>query len=178
MRYFAIAVRLLAGLAILAACSRGSGNQGASSGADTAAPSDQSGSGQATSDAPGIRMRVVLAGGPDAGTHESTPAGSTCIPYQSATLNGLGMAYASEDTAAKGISYLDFGTSQRVPTAVPIDSFGFQINIGHNDYEIRPGRGSGTGKATVTGRSPRFVASLSGKTKEGVGVDARLECLK
>lgn len=176
-------LRSLAPLLALAAAGACAG--GADDGADagdasaTEAPAE-------TGD-PGVRMHIVLTGGPHAGTYEASPAGSECLDYQSGGVDGLGIAYYAGSNV-HGIASIDFGTKAKVPTAGSIDRFGFTVGIGDGTedmanmmgvpYRVRPEQQQGTGTATVSGTAPRYTVRVSGTTAEGVGVEATLECLR
>ena len=156
------------------------------SGAD-ASDADAAADGGSADQPAGVRARVVLTGGPDAGTYEGTPAGATCIDYQSGGIDGLGAAYYAEP-GSKGIVSIDFGTKSKVPTAGETRSFGFTVGIAKaptdaitamgTSYIVRPEDGRGTGTATVAGSAPRYTVRVAGTTADGVKVDATLECLQ
>lgn len=180
--------RLLALLLVcasLAACAGADEDDPSASGADAGAESADAG--EAAAEEAGVRVRVVLTGGPHAGTHEATPPGSTCIDYQSTGIDGLGVAHYAGPVES-GIASIDFGTKTKVPTSGSIDRFGFTVGIGDGtsdplkamgvSYVVRPERGQGTGMATVTGSAPRYTVRVTGTTAQGVGVDATLECLR
>jgi hypothetical protein len=134
-----------------------------------------------------VKAHVVLTGGSHSGTYDATPAGSSCLNYQSTSLDGLGIAYFGEP-GTKGIASIDFGTQAKVPTAGATDDFGFTVGIGTGDtsalaamgtnFVVRPKDGRGKGTATVKGSGPRYTVVVSGTTDDGVKVDATLECLK
>ena len=174
---------LLLALSTLGACG-GDADAEAAPGADA---SDSETPADAADAEAGVRMRIVLSGGPHAGTYEATPAGSSCLDYQSTGIDGLGIAhYAGSDV--KGIASIDFGTKAKVPTGGSTGNFGFTVGIGEgtNDplkvmgvpYIVRPERGQGKGTATVTGSAPRYTVRVTGTTDQGVGVEATLECLE
>lgn len=132
----------------------------------------------------GLRVHVVLTGGPNAGTHDATPPGGACIDYASAGADGVGIAYFADPEKVKsGIGQIDYGTNKIAEARAGTNNFGFSIAFADSSnaggaYSLHPDRGQGTGTTTLTGTGPRYTVKVSGKTTEGWGVDATLECLK
>ena len=82
-----------------------------------------------------------------------------------------------------GIGQIDFGVNKMSEGRAGTKNFGFTVTLADaspagGDYALHPDRGQGTGTATVAGSGPRYTVKVSGKTAEGYGVDATLDCLK
>ena len=132
----------------------------------------------------GLRVHIVLTGGPYAGSYDATPPGGACIDYASAGADGVGIAYfADVEKVKSGIGQLDYGVNKIAEARAGTNNFGFSVGIVDSSnkggpYSLHPDRGEGTGTTTLTGTGPRYTVKVTGKTTEGYGVDATLECLK
>lgn len=152
------------------------------------ATDDQSAASSETSTASstdeGLRVHIVLTGGPYAGTYDATPPGAACIDYASAGADGVGIAYFSDAEKVKsGIGQLDYGVNKLAEARAGTKNFGFSVAMADSTnkggpYSLHPDRGEGSGTTTITGTGPRYTVKVAGKTSEGYGVDATLECLK
>ena len=160
----------------LLACGKSDANH------DESTPSSEAST--ASSADAGLRVHVVLTGGQYAGSYDATPPGAACIDYASAGADGVGIAYfADPETVKSGIGQLDYGTNKIADARAGTNNFGFSIAFADSSnkggpYSLHPDRGEGTGTTTLTGTGPRYTVKVSGKTAEGYGVEATLECLK
>ena len=169
------ALALALSLALLA-CGKSDANDDQSTSSSEAAT--------ATNKEAGLRVHVVLTGGAYSGSYDATPPGATCIDYAAAGADGVGIAYFSDpETVKSGIGQLDYGTNKIADARAGTKNFGFSIAFADSSnkggpYSLHPDRGEGTGTTTLTGTGPRYTVKVTGKTTEGYGVDATLECLK
>jgi len=167
-----IALALL-GCTALTAC--GSKDSAADSSGDAAAPGDEAGAGAGG----GISADVTLTGGKYPGTYKGERGSIPCIDYGAL---GLGGQYSRniEDTTSGKLGRADFGTKSKA--AAPTDDFSMSVYISSprmdGDFAIDPKKGNGTGTVRVTGTAPNYVVAISGKTADGVGVEATFRCLQ
>ena len=165
-----------AGMLALSACSTNEGGEtdtGAPAAAAPASSSAEPAGGGATS------MRVVLTGGPKPGSYDKQSADPTCtVGYAAA--GGWGNA-ANDLDDTSGLIGIDLvvpkpeaaksGTSDFMMTVYVDDR-----NDPKNQFTINPPSDRGSGTATIDDRGSTARVTVRGTTKEGVGVDATIEC--
>lgn len=148
---------------------------------DTAAAS--SASAESESDNPTerpVHAHIVITGGRVAGTYDATDRGA--CTGGTAGLSDMGVALAVEtDSVPAAPAIHDASYAAKLDAAhAGTKDFGFTTLIqGPNDgasIVINPAKGEGSGTSTLTGDFPRYKVRVQGTTKDGVKVDATLDC--
>lgn len=173
-------VAATAGLILLGACSSGDGARVDSAAGTVAESPDASpagsgdaGAGNATS------MRVVLTGGPKPGTYEKSSDEPTCtVGYASEGAWGNAAGDIEDKSGLVGIDLIvpnpqaaKGGTSEFMALVYLDDRLDPK-----NQFIVDPKNGKGTGTVTIDDRGSTATVTVRGRTPEGVGVDARIEC--
>lgn len=178
-----ISTRPLASPALLALLAFACGKPDAAT-SDTADPSSvNTASAASESDNPTerpVHAHIVISGGKLAGTYDATDRGA--CTGGTAGLSDMGVMLAVD--------------ADSVPTAAAIHDATYAANLdaahaGTKDFAftslvqgqddaisivINPTKGEGSGTSTLTGDFPRYKVKMQGTTKDGIKVDATLDC--
>ncbi len=127
----------------------------------------------------GTFITVTLTGGPNAGTYQASSKESTC----SMGLTGeksFGNQYSEADKGEKELASVqliadDYDEAKGGTSKFNI-MIGFGKLLGGASYSLDPEKNSGSGKLTITETGTGRIATIEGKTKEGVGVKAVITC--
>ena len=171
------ATALLALLAI--ACGGGDKAATATSDADGGASTSTESESDNPTERP-VHAHIVISGGRLAGTYDATDGGAC-------TGGTAGLADVRVMLAVDSDSIAASPTIQNATYAAKLDAahtgtkdFGFTALVqGQNDalsIVINPAKGEGSGTSTLTGDFPRYKVKMQGTTKDGVKVDATLDC--
>lgn len=174
---------VLAGAALLlGACSSGasrnaSDEQQGDSGGAAPQPPAAGGGAKAGKGA----LLVTLAGGPYPGKYEVRNVELPCIAVASnASFTAVWGANVEDPSRFDGLTGLFFETTsyKGVPET---KQFRFSVQVikpGQvlGGFLIEPGRAQGSGTASVDDRGASASVRVSGQTKDGVKIDARMDC--
>lgn len=165
-----------------------------SSGGDASSSDTGQASGAVETDAPATAehaaAKLVLQGGPAAGTFERAAEGGMCndlspIGQNSASAQLEPLNFDGEDDPTgrqifiAGLAVEDLsaaragGTDNFHLTGTVIDT---ENQKARYEIQIQPKEGRGSGTAVIQGSGPLFTARVQGKTADGVGVDATFTC--
>ena len=172
----------LAGVAMLAgACGKGEGG-----GSDTGAAAQ---GGEATSAAGvaaavagtggGSKLQVTLTGGPKAGSYDKTQDMTTCtVGYAG---EGKWGNAASDTDDKDGLIGMDLIVDKPAEAKSGTQDFMMTVYMDDrldpkNQFTIDPKNGKGSGTVTIDDRGATATVTVKGRTAEGVGVDAKVDC--
>jgi hypothetical protein len=133
-----------------------------------------------------VRAHVVLTGGRNAGSYDIADAKySTCIPYEQSAKTGASIAYMGDAEETKsGIIQLQYATQKFDAAKSGTKEFDLIVGIATDglpmgtQYVVQQHLGKGSGTSTVSGSGPGYTVTVKGKTADGVGVEATIECVK
>ena len=127
-----------------------------------------------------VHVHIVISGGKLAGTYDATDRGA--CTGGTAGLSDMGVMLAmSPDSipTAPAIQNATYAANLDAAHA-GTKEFGFTMLIqGQNDalsVVINPAKGEGSGTSTLKGDFPRYKVKMQGTTKDGIKVDATLDC--
>lgn len=133
---------------------------------------------------PATTVNVTVTGGPRAGSYSASSRETICS-LGIVTPGGWGVAYTDANMqAARPEAFTSFGFSggKDQPDGVR-DSEDFTANVQFGplgastvSYVIKPAGKLGRGTATVEARGGSATVTVRGETKDGVKIDARVEC--
>lgn len=170
-----------AALLALLAIACGGGDKSDAAASDTANAS--SASGESGSDNPTerpVHAHIVITGGRVAGTYDVTDQGACTGGTAGLSDMGVMLAIDSDSVpAAPAIHDATYAANLAAAHAGTKD-FAFTTLIqGQNDgasIVINPAKGEGSGTSTLTGDFPRYKVKMQGTTKDGMKVEATLDC--
>lgn len=163
----------------VSACSGGS-DGGAAPGDDATDASSRSEadaeSGSDDGELPGLATTVTLKGGKHAGTYSRDSRNGACVDY-----GELGLGAIDIGESEKGFLGVDFGTKAK--SAAGTDDFSMSVSFAAEEgmlnpvnHRIDPRKRHGTGIARVTGTAPHYTVQVTGRTPDGVDVEATIRC--
>lgn len=127
----------------------------------------------------GSTLRVAVTGGPHAGQHEKKHDTPTCsVGY--AGPKAWGNA-ASDTDDKEGLVGMDLIVSDTAEAFRGTNDFTATVYFDDrlqekNQLDIKPKDGKGSGTVKVERRGNKALVTLKGKTADGVGVDATVDC--
>ena len=127
-----------------------------------------------------MHAHIVISGGKLAGTYDATDRGA--CTGGTAGLSDMGVALAVDaDSVPMAPAIHDATYAANLDAAhAGTKEFAFTSLIqGQNDaisIVINPAKGEGSGTSTLTGDFPRYKVKMQGTTKDGIKVDATLDC--
>ncbi len=133
----------------------------------------------ATDNGKGTEITVNLTGGSNAGTYKVSSKESTC----SMGLTGeksFGNQYSETGKGEKELSSVqmiadNYGEAKKGTSNFNVQ-FGFGSLVNGSSYSLNPNKNSGSGKLTITENGSAKIATVEGKTKDGVGIKAVITC--
>lgn len=182
MRRFAVAV---VGMALVAAACGGKDEADANGGDTGASASAAASAASAASAVAGAAvggatsMKVTLTGGPKPGTYDKDSSTPTCtVGYAG---EGKWGNAASDLEDKSGLIGIDLIVPDPAAAKAGTDDFMMAVYLDDrldpkNQFMIEPKNGKGTGTVKIDDRGGTATVTVQGKTKEGVGVDARIDC--
>jgi hypothetical protein len=165
---------LLLAAGVMACGGNAGGDDAATDGASGNEANAESGSGDG--ELPGLATTVTLKGGKHAGTYSRDTKNGACVDYQQ-----LGLGAVDMGESEGGFLGVDFGT--RAKSAAGTDDFSMSLSFAAEEgmlnpvsYRIDPRKRRGTGTARVTGSAPHYTVQVTGRTPEGVDIEATIRC--
>jgi hypothetical protein len=127
----------------------------------------------------GTDIILKLTGGNNAGTYEVTSNESTCSEGLSGE-KSFGNQYSETGKGDKELSAVQMIAEDYDEAKKGTSNFNVQFSFGSlvngTSYNLDPRKNMGTGKLTITESGRAKIATIEGKTKEGVDIKAVVTC--
>lgn len=157
------------------ACGGNAGGEGAATDA-ASGDAEQVENGSGDEGLPGLATTLTLKGGKHAGTYSRDTKSGACVDYQQ-----LGLGAVDMGESEGGFLGVDFGT--RAKSASGTDDFSISVSFAAEEgmlnpvsYRLDPLKRGGAGTAKVTGTAPHYTVQVTGRTAEGVDIEATIRC--
>lgn len=156
------------------ACGGDSGDDAAADAASGSVAGSEGGSDDG--ELAGLATTVTLKGGKHAGTYARDTKNGACIDYEQ-----LGLGAVDMGESEGGFLGVDFG--MKAKAAAGTDDFSMSVSFAADEgmlnpvnYRLDPRKRRGTGIAKVTGTAPHYTVQVTGRTAEGVDIEATIRC--